>query len=145
MTRIVALGALVVLLTAGCAGGDDAVPGAADARDVWADRGPASYSFTLTSECGERALIGTYAVTVTDEAVSGVEPLDEVAGWSMPAAQEYVPTIAELLERIVDAPGEVREAAFDDDGVPTHVFFDPMPDGIDDEECYDLTDVRPAG
>ena len=143
--RLCALGVVVALAATGCSG-DGQVPGAADARDTWSERGLASYSYTLTSECGERALLGTFAVTVTDGAVSAVEPLDEAAGWSMPAAEPYVPTIEALLDRIADLPAaEVPEATFDDDGVPTRVLFDPVPDAIDDEECFDITDVRPLG
>lgn len=148
MRRTVAVavpGLLVALAAAGCSGGGGVAGAAGDARGTWAERGPASYTFALTSSCGERALYGQFAVTVTDGAVTAVEPLDETAtntlDW-VPTAREYVPTIAELLERIVDAPGDVSEATFDDDGVPTHVTFDPMPSAIDDEECYDLTDVR---
>ncbi len=38
------------------------------------------------------------------------------------------------------------EATFDPaTGVPTHVLIDPMPDAIDDEECYDLADFAPQG
>lgn len=141
-------GLLVALAAAGCSGGGGVAGAAGDARDAWAERGPASYTFALTSSCGERALHGRFAVTVTDGAVTTVEPLDETAtntlDW-VPTAGEYVPTVSELLERMVGAPDEVSEATFDDDGVPTHVTFDPMPGAIDDEECYDLTDVRPAG
>ena len=139
---------LVALAATGCSGGGGVAGAAGDARDTWAERGPESYTFALASLCGERALYGQFAVTVTDGAVTAVEPLDEAATNaldSVPTAGEYVPTVAELLERIVDAPDDVREATFDADGVPTHVFFDPEPNGIDDEECYDLTDVRAAG
>lgn len=139
---------LVALAVTGCSGGGGVAGAAGDARDVWSEQGPPSYTFALTSSCGERALHGTFRVTVTDGAVTGVEPLDETAtntlDW-VPTAGEHVPTVAELLERIVDAPGEVAEATFDDAGVPTHVTFDPAPNAIDDEECYDLTDVRPTG
>lgn len=149
MTRTVAaLGALVVLLTAGCTGGRDLGGLADDAHAAWTARGLSSYEYTLTSSCGERALHGEFRVTVADRTVTAVEPLDETAtntlSW-VPTAGELVPTVSELLGRIVDSPGDVREAAFDADGVPTHVVFDPEPNAIDDEECYDVTDLQPAG
>ncbi len=149
MTRTVAvLGALVVLLTAGCAGGRDVGELADDAYAAWTAWGLSSYEYTLTSSCGERALHGEFRVTVVDGAVTAVEPVDETAtdtlSW-VPTAGEDVPTVSELLGRIADAPDDVREAVFDADGIPTHVVFDPEPDAIDDEECYDLTDVQPAG
>lgn len=133
----------------GC--GDDApsgpVPGAAEAAERWADGGVDSYAFALTSSCGERLLIGSYRVTVTDGDVTAVEGLDEVGrriageGHDLPTE---VPTVAALLDRVVAADAStVPEATFDDAGVPTAVTFDPSP-GIDDEECYTVADVEPA-
>ena len=29
--------------------------------------------------------------------------------------------------------------------MPSHVAFDPIPDAIDDEECYDLADLALGG
>lgn len=149
MTRIVAvLGTLVLLLTAGCAGGRDVGRLADDAYAAWTAWGLSSYEYTLTSSCGERALHGEFRVTVSDGTVTTVEPLDETAtdtlSW-VPRAGEDVPTVSELLGRILDAPDDVREAEFDADGFPRHVVFDPMPNAIDDEECYDVTDLQAAG
>jgi hypothetical protein len=142
-----ALGGLVVLLTAGCAPGDVGEL-AGDASAAWSAWGVSSYEYTLTSACGERALHGEFRVSVVDGTVAAVAPLDQTAtdtlSW-VPSAGEDVPTVPELLARIADAPGEVREATFDGDGIPTHVVFDPMPNAIDDEECYELTDVQPTG
>lgn len=148
MTRTVAvLGALVVLLTAGCTAGRDGAGLADDAYAAWTAWGVSSYEYTLTSSCGERALHGAFGVTVVDRAVASVEPLDQTAtdtlSW-VPTAGEDVPTVSELLLRIIDAPDEVRDAAFDADGVPTRVVFDPMPNATDDEECYELTDLQPT-
>lgn len=139
---VVGIALLTGVGVAGCAG-NGPVAGAADARDAWAERGPSSYSFTLAASCGERNLLGRFAVTVADGAVVLVEPLDEAAELAPPSARDEVPTIDELLDRIVAAPAEqVREAEFDDDGVPTRVFFDHDPRAMDDEECYDVADVR---
>ena len=139
-TAVVVAGLLV-----GCAA-DGPIPGATDARDTWAQHGPTSYAYTLTAGCGERALTGTYRVTVTDGEVSAVEPLDKTAEWSLPAAAEHVPTVSELLDRIVALPAQqVPDVAFAEDGVPTVVFLDNDPTAIDDEECYEISDVRPAG
>lgn len=142
-----AIALLAVAVTAACSGGSGVADAAGRARRTWAEHGPASYTFALSSSCGERALHGTFRVTVTDDAVSGVEPIDETATNTLewvPTATDHVLTITQLLDRIVDAPAEVAEATFDDDGVPTHVMFDPVPAGTDDEECYDVADVRPA-
>lgn len=145
---VAAWGLLVALANTGCAGGGDVGGLADDAYAAWTAWGLSAYDYTLESSCGERALHGRFLVTVVDGAVTDVEPLDQTAtdtlSW-VPTAGEHVPTVSDLLVRIADAPDDVREASFDADGVPTHVVFDPEPNAIDDEECYDLTDVRPAG
>ena len=53
--------------------------------------------------------------------------------------------MARLLDRLGSLGLEqVLEATFDPTtGVPTHVLIDPSRDGIDGEECYDLTDFVP--
>ncbi|NKY40838.1 DUF6174 domain-containing protein [Cellulomonas septica] len=140
---------VLVAVLSGC--GDEPpsgpVPGAAEARERWADGGVDSYAFALTSSCGERLLIGSYRVTVTDGAVTAVEGLDEVGRRIAGEAQDLtaeIPTIDTLLDRVVDADAStVPEATFDDGGVPTAVTFDPSP-GIDDEECYTVADVQPT-
>lgn len=133
----------------GCGGAlpSGPVPGAAEAAERWSDGGVDSYTYALTSSCGERLLIGSYRVTVTDGDVTAVEGLDEVgrriAGEGHDLTEE-VPTIAGLLDRVVAADAStVPEVTFDDAGVPTAVTFDPSP-GIDDEECYTVADVEPT-
>ncbi|WP_124343215.1 DUF6174 domain-containing protein [Cellulomonas algicola] len=152
MTRRWAVGTGAVVLVAGLGGCGDGipagpVPGAAEAAERWADGGVDSYAYSLTSSCGERLLIGSYRVTVTDGAVTAVEGLDEVGRRIAGEAQDLVsavPTIAALLDRVVDADAStVPEATFDDAGVPTAVTFDPSP-GVDDEECYAVADVEPT-
>ncbi|QHT57988.1 hypothetical protein GXP71_19145 [Cellulomonas sp. H30R-01] len=149
-TKRWAVGAVVLVATlGGCSGTEQPgpVPGAAEAAERWTGGGVDSYAFSLTSSCGERLLVGSYRVTVTDGAVTAVEGLDEVGRRIAGEAQDLaaqVPTIDTLLDRVVDADAStVPEATFDDAGVPTAVTFDPSP-GIDDEECYTVADVDPA-
>lgn len=137
-----------VLGVAGCASPGPAA-GAVDARDAWRASGIDTYSFTITSSCGERLMIGTFAVQVADGEITSVEGLDEPGrrAADVDSLPEVVPTIGGLLDRLValDA-SELREATFDPGtGVPTHVLIDPVADAIDDEECYDLADVTPQG
>jgi len=94
----------------------------------------ASYTYVLVSSCGERALSGAFSVTVTDGRVASVEGLDD-AGRSAAVAVEDVPTIAELTARA--AREDPTDVAYDtESGVLSMVAFDPIPDAIDDEECY---------
>lgn len=104
---------------------------------------PKSYAFTLTSSCGERGLLGDYRVTVRDEGVRGVENLND--------DYPYEPTLTEIptLQDIVDLaesahPDAVVECVVDDTGMPRSLSLDPVPDGIDDEECYEVTDLVPV-
>lgn len=142
------VGVGTIALAAGCGVfGPTHVDGAAEAQRTWTSSGVDSYIVTMTSTCGERLMIGRFEVEVVDGSVTTVTGLDgpgRVAA-EVPALPEVVPTIAELLDRLVSADSKhVPEASFDDaTGIPTHVLFDPVPNGIDDEECYDLTDFTP--
>ncbi len=140
----------VVLGIAGCgARVQGPVERAAEAREAWLAGGVDSYSFMVTSSCGERLMIGTFAVQVAGGEVTSVEGLDEPGRRAAEVASlpDVVPTIGGLLDRMVALDGsQVREAAFDPEtGVPTHVLIDPMPNAIDDEECYDLAGFAPQG
>ncbi|HEY3438521.1 MAG TPA: DUF6174 domain-containing protein, partial [Actinotalea sp.] len=125
------------------------VRGAADARATWTSSGVDSYTVTMTSSCGERLMIGQFEVTVVDGSVTLVTGLDEPGrrASTVPTLREVVPTITGLLDRLVSAdPAHVPEVSFDEaTGIPTHVLFDPSPQAVDDEECYDLTHVTPTG
>lgn len=98
--------------------------------------GPADYSFTVQSSCGEQAFIGEYAVTVAAGEVSAAEPLRH--GWAE-ISPSRVPTIADMLET---ARGGGAEVWVDADGVPRWMDIDPMPDAIDDESCYLITEFE---
>lgn len=142
------VGVGAIALAAGCGVfGPTHVNGAAEAQRTWTSSGVDSYTVTMTSSCGERLMIGRFEVEVVDGSVTAVTGLDEPGrrAAEVPALPEVVPTIAELLDRLVSVdPRQVLEASFDEaTGIPTHVLFDPLPRGIDDEECYDLTDYTP--
>jgi len=143
--RVVLAVVAAALLAGTAACSRDAVPGLSDARARWATQGAASYTLTLDSRCGKRALNGLFAVTVHDGAVTDVEALDDAAATSLPLAADYVPTVQELLDQLADLrTDQVPEAEFDANGMPTHVMIDNEPRGVDDEECYDLSEYLPA-
>jgi hypothetical protein len=154
-SRALALAVLAVPASAAlsaCASGagpavDPAV--AVSASTAWAAAGSDDYAFTLTSSCGERLLIGTYRVTVTDGTITEVVGVDEtgvrIAGEGHDLASQ-IPTLDELQVRVLDTDADdVTEATFDPStGYPASVTFDPEPQAIDDEECYVVTDYAPT-
>ena len=102
-----------------------------------------SYQYTLTSQCGERSLIGTWHVTVEDDVVTAAEPLAGTV-WHPETAEELevVPTLADLLARAhrtgAAAPSELHVDP--ETGMPTEIAFEGDPQAIDDEECYRISD-----
>ena len=101
-----------------------------------------SYTYVLESSCGERALLGRYAVTVDDEQVVAVEDL--ALGTPVPASlMADVPTIDELASRLTtEAPAEVSYEAHT--GLLVSVRFDGDLNAIDDEECYAISEYSPT-
>jgi hypothetical protein len=112
-------------------------------------REPASYTFTLESTCGERALIGTFNVEVQDGETVGVEA---ISGYfvSHPAAlpTSLVPTLDDILAEAADARSrdadEVSVVLDPIDGHPVRVSIDWKTNTIDDEACYEITNYSPA-
>ncbi|MFC7724156.1 DUF6174 domain-containing protein [Nocardioides sp. GCM10028917] len=103
---------------------------------------PRSYAFKLTSSCGERGLIGDYRVTVRDGQVSDVDNLNDDYPYEPTFAE--VPTLQDLADLAESArPDEVVEYVVDEVGVPRSLSLDPTPNGVDDEECYEVADLLP--
>jgi hypothetical protein len=131
---------------AGCATARTGQPPGVDpaaGADDWSE--PASYAFTLESACGERDLIGTFRVIVMDGKVTAAEGRDDSAR-RMLAAREprTVPSLGDLLDQAGQARrdgADVVDTAFDPvDGHPTKITIDRVRQGIDDEECYTISD-----
>lgn len=103
---------------------------------------PTTYRFDITSSCGERGFLGTYRVDVRAGVVEAARPLDR--------ANSYQPDLAEVpsLQGMVDmAAGAEPEAdvqlLHDPAGLPTYLMIDHQPEAIDDEECYEIANIRP--
>lgn len=125
------------LLVAACSGGSEQTAATGPATPATL---PAAYSYTLTSSCGERSLIGTYRVRVADGVVTDVDPRGRAMA---PPDLGDVPTIADLEAMIGAAePDAVVEVERDVDGLLTSVSIDHVPDAIDDEECYAVSGLR---
>jgi Family of unknown function (DUF6174) len=116
-------------------------PAEAQARAHWAARRPSSYSFTVDSRCGERALIGRFAVNVVGGQVSTARGLDSAAA-SFLATNPLtaVPTLDGLLDELDAARrahADRATAVFDaTDGHPVRIDIDYSLRAIDDEACY---------
>jgi hypothetical protein len=137
------IGAVVaVLVASGCTSADDET-----FVSRWPE--PASYTYTLDSQCGEQPLIGRFKITVASKMVADVTALDDAARNS-PAMtkRELVPTLGRLLQyadiaRSADA--DVATADFDSgDGHPTKISIDQKKGTVDDELCYTISDYVPA-
>jgi hypothetical protein len=101
---------------------------------------PPAYSFDVSSTCGERNLLGDFRVTVVAGDVDRVQPL---GGSRLLGLQpDDFPTLADLVE-LVDGVGSdaVVEVRLDDEDLPLEVAIDHVPDAIDDEECYRVSNV----
>jgi hypothetical protein len=141
LRRRAALLTLISALTVSACGGISSGT-ADDTRDAIraaAANLPQHYAYVLTSNCGERALIGRYEIVVADRdrVVSG-KPADADAN---PGVSEF-PTIASLLDQALNADSKaVIEFEADPAGLPARLSIDPIPEAVDDEECYTFTGI----
>ena len=145
----VAVAAALCALLTGCGSqglptsATDPSPGAQGRAGAVPDVPPA-YRFVLTSSCGERGLLGDYGVTVRDDRVTVVENLNK--GYPYEPRLAEVPTLTDLALMGESEPeGGVVDYVVDDDGLPRSLTLDPLPDAVDDEECYVVSDVQPLG
>ncbi|MDX3069004.1 DUF6174 domain-containing protein [Streptomyces sp. ND04-05B] len=109
---------------------------------------PSAYRYTLTSSEGERALIGTFEVTVRDGKVEKATGLDDSARRAVDRNLSEVPTIAELLKQVEAARRDGADAVDVDyapNGRPTALSIDWEEDAIDDEEAYTLSGYEALG
>ncbi len=102
---------------------------------------PESYTYVLTSSCGERGLIGDYDVVVENGDVVSAKSRNVTYPYKPDLSE--VPTLAALIAKAQSAPPQsVIEYTVDDAGLPKSLSLDPIPNGIDDEECYRVTGLR---
>ncbi|MCW2766935.1 MAG: hypothetical protein JWO11_2894 [Nocardioides sp.] len=102
---------------------------------------PTSYEYVLTSSCGERGFLGDYRVVVRDEAVVTAVGLNKDCPYRPDLAE--VPTLADLLAMAKSAaPDAIVDLVVDPEGFPVSLTIDHLPDAIDDEECYEVSELR---
>ncbi|MFI5494520.1 DUF6174 domain-containing protein [Actinoplanes sp. NPDC051859] len=139
MRRLVSCAVLAVLLS-GCANAEPNVMN--EPPTTWSV--PAKYVFTLTSDCGERALLGKFRVTVEGDEVVRTEGLDDAARRAlMLRLANLVPTLQQLEAEAESArqKGAKVEVERDlGDAHPTRITIDKSATVADDESCYTIQD-----
>lgn len=106
---------------------------------------PDDYRYVLESRCGERALIGTFEVTVHEGDVQSISALDEDAEAMLQhVGPDSAPTIGELVSKLEAATqngaDRVNLELDSDDGHPSLIEIDYDTNAIDDESCYMITE-----
>jgi hypothetical protein len=136
--------AVAAALLAGVAACGTGTQASTSTSKAWTE--PASYVYTLRSTDGERALIGTFRITVRDHRVAEARGLDDSARRVVADLPDQVPTIAGLLGELEQARQEgadEAEAAYASDGHPERITLDWDADAIDDEAAYTISDYKP--
>ncbi|MET0523882.1 MAG: DUF6174 domain-containing protein [Nocardioides sp.] len=99
-----------------------------------------TYIFDVTSTCGERNLLGSFRVTVVDDQVAEVRPLDGTRLHGL--GPDDFPTLADLLDLVDEVGPEADlEVELDEGGLPRQIVIDHVPEAIDDEECYRISNL----
>lgn len=121
------------------------------APPAWVE--PATYRFVVNDRnCGggERDYLGAWELTVRNREVTKSRPLDASASaHSVP--NDELPTLGWIMSRVAEAQrgSSVVELETDAvDGHPTRIWIDWLPNAVDDEECYVITDyqiTQPSG
>ncbi|GHH26518.1 DUF6174 domain-containing protein [Streptomyces lanatus] len=109
--------------------------------DTW--REPASYTYTLRSSEGERALIGAFRITVRDGTVTKAVGLDDSGRRVVKDNPDAVPTIGQLLDEWEQARrdgADTAEVEYAADGHPERITLDWLENAIDDEALYVVSD-----
>ncbi|AGZ38892.1 hypothetical protein AFR_03015 [Actinoplanes friuliensis DSM 7358] len=139
--RTVLPGLLLITLTGACANDEPNVMN--EPPVTWTV--PDKYAFTLASECGERALIGRFQVSVVGDKVVAAKGLDDSARNAlMLRMADLVPTLQQLEAEAETARregAEVVEVERDlGDAHPAKITIDYSRNAIDDEACYTIED-----
>jgi hypothetical protein len=109
-------------------------------RDAWLRGGTADYTWVIQAGC-ECGLSGEYTVTVVDGQVTEI-------GWPAriePGVELPVKTVDDLYAKAAQTIAEGGEVHADwgDNGIPTTITFDPIPNAIDDELSVTVVSFTP--
>lgn len=144
--RTVSRAALIAgLIWAVAACGTESKSASARSAPTWLE--PASYTYTLRSTEGERALLGTFRITVREGAVVRTVGLDDSGRRVVADVPDAVPTLGELLDELEQARrdgADRAEAEYTADGRPARISLDWEENAIDDEALYVISAYEPA-
>jgi hypothetical protein len=121
-------------------------PGSSEQPIAWTE--PSAYTYVFDSQCGLRVLNGRFGVSVQDGRVVAYHAL--ATGESPPQLAGEIPTLGDLVHRVELARGDgeavIRAYEVDpEDGHPTRIDIDWLPNAVDDEECYVIESYTPEG
>lgn len=109
---------------------------------------PDRYSFVFEARCGFRVLHGQFRAFVENGQTYRYESLDQDAEF-YDRPPEEIPTLGQMMERaaqaVASAESTARVVTDPVDGHPVEVEIDWIIMGIDDEECYDISEYMPEG
>lgn len=112
-------------------------------RQKWAEHGYTSYVFTLRMDCF-CAINGPVVVQVQSDTVARVT----LVGSPTPLDAPWIPTIDKLFDGIaqeIDRSSAVLRVTYHPTlGYPTEFYSDPIPNAVDDEVRYIVTDLQPT-
>ena len=118
--------------------------------EPWQEAG--SYTYTLDSQCGERDVIGTFSITVSDHEVEDASALDE-SGQALldSSGLGQIPTLQQRYDEFWQAQwgadvadkAEIQHAPVD--GHPLIITIDWDADAVDDAACYVISEYQATG
>ncbi|MEU6069660.1 MULTISPECIES: DUF6174 domain-containing protein [Streptomyces] len=149
LPRVALIGGLLCA-TAACAGAGTSTRAAETKPSIqrgtaWQE--PAGYTYTLNSTEGERALIGTFRVTVRNGKAAKAVGLDEESRDVVRRSPGAVPTIGGLLKELEQArrdDADTAEAEYAADGHPLRITLDWDDNAVDDEARYVISAYEPG-
>ncbi len=106
-------------------------------RIDWA--APDTYTFQVTSMCGERAFLGTFEIDVADGEVTGIEPLRDRFGESTDLVMDSAMTMEDIVEE-ANRGGVDPRVALDPDSTPRYVSLGRDLAQSDSATCYFIHD-----
>ncbi|MFE5402538.1 DUF6174 domain-containing protein [Streptomyces sp. NPDC056580] len=110
-------------------------------------REPSAYTYTLRSTGGERALTGSFRVSVRAGKVVRAAGLDAESRAAVRRSPTLVPTIGTLLRELERARREGADRAdaqYASAGYPRRITVDWSADAVDDEVQYEISDYTPG-
>lgn len=141
--RFALIGGLALCAVTACGNGTEGAP--VQHRTPWQE--PVSYTYTLRSSEGERALLGTFRISVRDGAVVKAVGLDDSGRRVVDGTPDAVPTIGQLLGELEQArrdDADTAEAQYAADGHPVRILLDWEENAVDDEARYVISGYEPT-